>query len=87
MMQKSIYDSRYRALISLLKKYRLNSNMTQNELATILDCDQGYVSKYESGQRRLDVIEVRTICKYLGIDFVDFANQLESLIKKEKLDD
>ena len=86
-MQKSIYDSRYKAVVSLLKDYRLNSKMTQNELATILECDQGYVSRYESGQRRLDVIEVRTICNCLGISFMDFAHDLEDVIKEENLDD
>lgn len=84
---KTFYDPRYMAAVSLLKEYRLNSNMTQQELAMLLCCDQGYISKYESGQRRLDVIEIRTICNHLGICFVDFAEDLETKIKEEKLDD
>ena len=84
---KSIYDSRYGLLMKILKEYRLNSNMTQQELAVLLDTDQTYVSKYESGLRRLDVIETRSICNTLGINFIDFANELENRIKEEHLDD
>ncbi len=84
---KNIYDPRYRAVIKLLKAYRLNSNMTQQELATLLDCDQAYISKYESGQRRLDIIEIRSICEKLGISLYDFVSDLETTIKEEHLDD
>ncbi|MDY5450210.1 MAG: helix-turn-helix transcriptional regulator [Clostridia bacterium] len=84
---KSLYDDRYKAAISLLKGYRLNSNMTQQELAMLLNSDQGYVSKFESGQRRLDIIEVRTICNHLGVNLVSFVNDLETIIKEENLDD
>lgn len=84
---KSLYDKRYILVIQLLKEYRLRSNMTQQELAMLLRCDQSYISKYESGQRRLDIIEVRTICNYLGITLIDFIKELENNIKEAKLDD
>lgn len=84
---KSLYDPRYRLAIRLLKEYRQNSNMTQQELAMLLNCDQGYISKYESGQRRLDIIEIRNICKCLGVNLPNFAEHLEKLIKEEQLDD
>ena len=84
---RTIYDPRYVAVVSLLKDYRINSNMTQQELAMLLCCDQGYISKYESGQRRLDIIEVRKICNCLGVDLLTFVSDLEQKIKEEHLDD
>ena len=84
---KTFYDPCYLAAMTILKEYRLNSNMTQQELALLLCCDQGYISKYESGQRRLDIIEIRKICKQLGISLIDFAEDLETKIKEDNLDD
>lgn len=71
------YDSEYRILIQCLKDYRLQSKMTQQELATILNCSQSYVCKYEQCQKRLDVLEVRRICLALGISFSEFAKEYE----------
>lgn len=84
---KTIYDKRYILVLKLLKEYRINSKMTQQELATLLDSDQAYVSKYESGQRRLDIIETRSICELLGIYFPDFVTELEKLIQEENNND
>ena len=72
-----IYEPEYRILIDCLKECRLQSKMTQQELASQLGCSQAYVSKYEQSQKRLDIIEVRKICTVLGIDFVDFIEDFE----------
>ena len=84
---RTIYDPRYLLAIKLLKEYRINSNMTQQELSMLLCCDQAYISKYESGQRRLDIIEIRRICNCLGINLPAFSQELEKRIKEENLDD
>ncbi len=36
-----------------------------------------FVSKYESGERRLDLIELREICEALKISLADFVNRFE----------
>lgn len=50
--------------------------MTQTALAQMLGKPQSYVSKYESGERRLDVVEFVDICKALDID----PNRIVSLL-------
>ncbi|MNL66572.1 Helix-turn-helix domain protein [compost metagenome] len=45
--------------------------MTQYELADRLGVDQTYVSKYEGGRRRLDVVEFMRIVAALGVDYRD----------------
>jgi transcriptional regulator with XRE-family HTH domain len=42
---------------------------------------QAHVSRYESGQRRLDVLEVREICQALGTTLEEFARRLEKALK------
>jgi hypothetical protein len=42
------------------------------------------VSKCERGERRLDIVEVRTFCIALSVPFPSFATQLDSLLKQEE---
>lgn len=78
---KSIHDPSYKLLIQRLKQARLAADLTQTALAKRLGTDQTYVSKYESRERRLDVIEVRKICKALKLKFGDFIQEFERKIK------
>ena len=41
--------------------------MTQNDVAKALKRPQSFVSKYESGERRLDVVELIEVTEVLGI--------------------
>ncbi len=72
-----IYEPEYRILVDCLKEYRLQSKMTQRELAAHLGCSQTYISKYEQCQKRLDVIEVRKICASLGVSLTDLIKEYE----------
>lgn len=76
-MMNVFYEPEYRILIECLKDYRLQSKMTQQELATVLGCSQAYISKYEQCQKRLDIIEVRKICICLGISFSEMVSEFE----------
>jgi transcriptional regulator with XRE-family HTH domain len=57
----------------LLKESRIAKNLTQAALASKLGLPQSYVSKYESGERRLDFVETVQVCESLGISIKDFA--------------
>ena len=52
--------------------------MRQVDLANQLRQPQSYVSKYESGERRLDLLELRQICNALGTSLEAFIRRLES---------
>ena len=52
--------------------------MRQVDLADRLRQPQSYVSKYESGERRLDILELRQVCNALGISIEAFIRRLES---------
>lgn len=66
---KSVQDARYRAVINALREGRRTSQMTQGELAAVLGRSQQFVSKYESFERRLDVIEFVDIANALSMDW------------------
>jgi len=69
-----------RALLTLLKRIRQDAGLRQVDLATALGKPQSFVSKYESGERRLDLIELRQVCQVVGLSLADFARRLEGLI-------
>ena len=58
---------------ALLKEARVAKELTQKDVAKLLGLPQSYVSKYESGERRLDFAEAAEVCDALGISFEDFA--------------
>lgn len=67
-------------LQSLLRQLRKEAGLSQQELAAALDKPQSFVSKYESGERKLDILELREICQKLGIDTVKFVARLEAIL-------
>lgn len=76
-MEKSVYTDEYQAVIDLLREMRIEAGVTQVQLAEILGQSQSFVSKYERGDRRLDVIQLRTVCQILGSSLTSFIGLLE----------
>lgn len=54
--------------MAALAAVRVEANLTQEELGRRLGVDQTYVSKYETGRRRLDVVEFMRIIAALDAD-------------------
>lgn len=80
-MKKRIYIAQRSRLVSLLREMRVEAGLTQTDLAARIERDQTFVSRYESGQRRLDVLEVREICQAIGINLEEFVKRLEKALK------
>lgn len=53
------YDDEYREFLGRLRTARIDAGLTQNHVAKLLNKPQSYVSKCESGERRVDVVELR----------------------------
>jgi len=58
-MNKSVYTKDYKEIIECLKKARIEAGLAQQEVADKLSKPQSYISKIESGERRLDVAEIK----------------------------
>jgi len=65
---KSVFTKRYSLFLSILISLRKDKGLSQHQLAKKLKKPQSFVSKYERGERRLDVIEFLDIVKILGAD-------------------
>lgn len=75
-MDKSIHTEKYKKLISHLRKKREELGITQRQLAEKLDVTQAVVSKIETCERRLDVIEFQMICDALNISYISFLQEI-----------
>ena len=73
---KSVFTGRYKRLLSLLVSAREDAGLSQRALSEKLKKAPTYVSKYERGERRLDVIEFLEITKALNVDPLEIIRKL-----------
>jgi transcriptional regulator with XRE-family HTH domain len=66
-MNNRAYSARYAAFLSALQDARLESGLTQVELAARLGETQSFVSKCERGTRRVDIAELQAFCQAMCI--------------------
>lgn len=62
-MKKTIFEDEYKIFVKRLKKAREEAGLTQVQAAEKLDSSQAYISKVESGQLRVDVLELKRFAK------------------------
>ncbi|MGB3509416.1 MAG: helix-turn-helix transcriptional regulator [Microcoleaceae cyanobacterium] len=82
-MPKSVFARKYNRFRELLIEARKEINLTQVELSVKLSRPQSYVSKYERGERRLDLIEFLEIAEALEIDPLAFIEKLLEEIQEK----
>ncbi len=74
-MQKSLSSSKQKNLLGLLRKVREEAGLRQVDVADRLDQPQSFVSKYESGERRLDLLELELVCAACDMDIAEFVRR------------
>jgi transcriptional regulator with XRE-family HTH domain len=63
--------------LAALTNARKEAGLTQAVLAARLGRPQSFVSKYESGERRLDVLEFLEVARVVGFNPARFLDNLE----------
>ena len=66
-----------KVFLRLLRRVRVEAKLTQADLAKILGVTQARVSKYEQGERRIDMLELKAICDAITLPLVEFARRFE----------
>ena len=74
---KEHLKARYERFCDLLIEARKKSGLSQEDVAEKLGRPQSYVSKCESGTRRMDVIEFVEVMKAIGADPAAFLKRLK----------
>ena len=75
-MTASVFTQKYSDFRDLLIKYRRDAGITQQALADRLSKPQSFVSKFENGERRLDLIEFIEVSEALKFDVHEFIERL-----------
>lgn len=81
-MRKRIPQADRRVLYRLLYEVRREAGMRQVQMAKRLGKPQSFVSKYESGEQQLNMLEVERICRAAGLTLTIFSRRLEKAIGK-----
>jgi ribosome-binding protein aMBF1 (putative translation factor) len=85
LLTKSVFTPSYGRFRELLIEARENAGLTQWQLSERLKRPQSYVSKFERGERRLDVVEFLDVARALRVDPLDLLRQLiEKPIKRAR---
>jgi len=69
----STHSEDYQFLLRRLREARLAAGLTQNAVAVSLKVPQSQVSKIESGERRIDVIERKRLARIYSCDISFFS--------------
>jgi transcriptional regulator with XRE-family HTH domain len=75
-MAKGLHDERYRRLMERLVARRKELGLTQQELANKVGLHQQNVSRFETGERRLDAVEFIDVALALGLDAADLIRDV-----------
>lgn len=70
-------EAQKRKIRELVRELRQAAGLRQVDLAERLERPQSFVSKYESGERSLDFLEVMEVCRALGVSMVEFVQRLD----------
>lgn len=82
-MSKTIYRHEYDVLLTLLKKHRKAAGLTQVECSKALDRPQSFMSDVETGSRRLDIVQLRDLCKVLDIGLTELVAEFERTLEEK----
>ena len=72
-VSKSAFTQSNDEFRALLKELRVGKGLTQADVAETLHLPQSYVSKIETGERRMDFVETAAFCDAIGVDIATFA--------------
>ena len=81
---KGIHDRRYRWVIEQLVSERRKRGLSQTVVAALLSKPQQYVSRYETGERRLDIFEFLDAAAALKIDGLHLVQSASKAINREE---
>lgn len=71
-MKKSVHTKEYAVFVERLKTARLDAGLTQVQVAKKLGRPQSHISNIESGQQRVDVVELKRFATMYKKDITYF---------------
>ncbi|WP_415256543.1 helix-turn-helix domain-containing protein [Sulfitobacter sp.] len=82
-MSGTIRSSGQQALCKKLISERQAAGLTQVDLAKKLRCHQSLIARIESGERRIDVVELIVLCRAIGCSAEGVLNAVDGFVSPE----
>ena len=73
---KSRHSPTYRRMLAALREAREAAGLTQTEAGKVFGGHASFVSKIESGERRLDVVELASFCRLYSVRLPAFLKSI-----------
>ena len=83
-MEKSIHSAQYAVFLKVFRRTRRRAGLTQIDLAKRVGESQSFISKCERGERRIDVVELRTFCRAFGVSLKQFVASFERAVGRQR---
>jgi transcriptional regulator with XRE-family HTH domain len=80
-MSKALHSRHNKIFLDKLRKLRESRHLRQADLCKLLGRSQGWVSYVESGQTTLHIIELRQWLAAMGVEFLEFLNELDAELR------
>lgn len=74
-MPKTRFSKQYERLLTTLRAARQQAGLTQTDVAGRFRTHASFVSKVESGERRIDVVELAEFCRVYGVPLAEFLER------------
>jgi len=75
-VQKSLYSPGQEKIAKAIREMRTDAQLTQRDLAAKLKRPLNVISRIESAQRRVDLLEWIALCKACGVDPVHAGGKM-----------
>lgn len=77
-MAKSLHSHRHKLIATSIAQQRRAANLTQAQVAKALGRYQSFVANVESGERRIDLVELIDLAKIIGLDVRGLVDRISS---------
>ena len=83
-MKKSRFSPQYARFLERLRALRADKALLQSDLAERLGIPQQYISRFETGETRMDVAQLWFFCEAVGVSFSTLCKQLDKDFTRSK---
>lgn len=83
-MPKTIFTGANRAVVEVIRKARIEADLTQAQLAIRIERDQSHISLIEGSQRRIDLVEFHRLARALGRDPIELFSKISRALDRTR---